>query len=615
MMRNQCGVVTSPAAGSEVMVNSDTMIVWKFAAPAPNQLPVPETVDIELRDSVSGAPLQTIATSVPNLGYYFWNVGARTAMGDDRCIFIGSVFNEHGRAHLVSDVFSVVNACRDKPAASSGGKAKLHAKRTLCAVDCDPVWSVSAESTCNASQSRQQTNCVSRSQSCAIDSVAATMARMSLDDSRAQTSQSGERNRAADQQRADSWDESSGSCDSMVTRAKRQQRQDDAESGEQGSRSLSSSSPLLGGAVTSGMLTGNSGRRTRELASSRSDRAASRGNASCFTLLQPTDEPSSVVHSNNDGTVLWSEYPDFIYWAVHMDQKTIRRALRSIVKQQDVGPDTMLDVGWTAGMFSVRYLLMLYYKKHITNRLEQEIASGQYTPHCRLIDAWRRSNSFWPQRALEAGYEIPRLLVDERSNSYSNRDGFADDTDAARSIAKRAHGGRTASSIAKDRRPQQVHDERGDVPSAQRCRTSGVRRARSALDSVTDRDSEVRQAMPVRKLRRIEATDDVNPHEIAKGRRTMRLASLRSTHDARTRADLCKLQHAARISVNSTRAQLNEKVECRDAGKTARETTDASLQQSKQKQRTSQRHNEQIAQRSQPTHRLRQPTRRVVPQM
>lgn len=87
----------------------------------------------------------------------------------------------------------------------------------------------------------------------------------------------------------------------------------------------------------------------------------------------------------------WEEQPQFIYWCVYMDTITVRRCLRTVVKERSsVTARTVLDTGDTAGMFCVKYLLMLYYKKKISAEQEKQIADGCFEPPQALKDAARR---------------------------------------------------------------------------------------------------------------------------------------------------------------------------------------------------------------------------------
>jgi len=578
------------------------MIVWKFDVSGCGQLTLPKTVDIELRDSVTGAPLQTIATAVPNLGYFFWNVNGRTALGDDRCIFIGSIFDELGCAHLLSEPFSIGDG-RTTAAAHLSSVAQGSTTNT----DAEPTWSVSGESACNTSHSRHK-NAMS-SQYCALDTVAVGMARMSLDDETDAHAQSMSNN-----------DTDDDSCDSMVLRAsaasemnrndsaERANRQFGASDGNASAlatdcahRSLRTADCAVSATCSQSCSTSshdcNRQRRSRTASSASGKRGngsrplTTRG-SSFASVSQPTDEPSSIVYSNNDGSVLWSEYPDFIYWAVYMDQKTIRSALRAIVKQQNVGPDTALDIGTTAGMFSVRYLLMLYYKKHITGRLEEQIAFGQYQPHDKLIDAWRRSNSFLEARVVACGLQN------------------AAETDATpqKSVAARTRSHHIAVAIPTTtpaghrKRVQEVHKEHGQAPSSRR-RYSGMRRARTALENdstieTKQSTSESDVSMPTRKLRRLETASSFEPYCVAKGRRTVRL-----TDAAATEATVAH----SRAQKGATLNTAKQPSAAGDGHRLGNVTVSKSI--------VSQRHNEAGTQAAKPNHRLRQPTRRIVPQI
>lgn len=120
---NSCiGHVNNPPGGSSVHIGSDIMIMWNYTSPVQGAA----TVDIELRDASSGTPLHTVATNVPNLGFYFWSVdthlsartlnfsslfqkkNAHNVGADQHCVlFVGRLLDASA-GYCVSDSFHVV---------------------------------------------------------------------------------------------------------------------------------------------------------------------------------------------------------------------------------------------------------------------------------------------------------------------------------------------------------------------------------------------------------------------------------------------------------------------------------------------------------------------------
>ena len=215
----------------------------------------------------------------------------------------------------------------------------------------------------------------------------------------------------------------------------------------------------------------------------------------CFTLSEPLDVPSSNVYVDAHNDVVWSDYPDFVYWAVYMDQRTVRNALRDIVKKRDITANSMLDIGCTGGAFSVRYLLMLYYKKHLTPRLEKTIADGDYTPHQRLLDAWRSKNSF---RDAHVGTFARKFTQPAETVTTTSTTAAQESTDDGTVLRRRrrvqhVHTEQTMrTDRSKMRRlcaPPLATDGRGspsDTPVRRSLRRAARLRVASLLDSVSD---------------------------------------------------------------------------------------------------------------------------------
>lgn len=102
------------------------------------------------------------------------------------------------------------------------------------------------------------------------------------------------------------------------------------------------------------------------------------------SAIPPIIIPSQV-------TINWNNYPEFVYAKTFMNTTTRRKNLRLVVKDETVTPDTLLDSGITAGMFCIRYLLMLYYKKRVSSEVDEAVQRGTYRADPELERAFRKA--------------------------------------------------------------------------------------------------------------------------------------------------------------------------------------------------------------------------------
>lgn len=336
MSQRHCGSqekqsgVYQPSAAQSVEAGSDLMIQWVYGSDLCDAKPA--TVDIELRDALTGFPLRTVATNAPNHGYFFWNVDRQIQPCANAVVFVGNILAPHSAPGLFSAHFTVV-----APSDESNDAGIAH--------DAPPLWSVSADSTtATRSQSQHQQQCQEW-----------------LHHWQEQQQQQQSKKRRSDSPNLEesflnmSLDEAQSiECDSEDSMTCAQTHQcfaaANAEHATSNSATLSQQS--------------QSGQRRQ----------------SALSPARQVCEP-----------IVWSHYPDFICHAMYMCDTEIRRGLRQVVKNDAIVADSLLESGERAGIFCLRYLLLRHYKTKISNDVFDAIRTKVYVPHPLLTQAWQRS--------------------------------------------------------------------------------------------------------------------------------------------------------------------------------------------------------------------------------
>lgn len=320
-------------SGEPVIAGSDLMIQWVYGPELHGAQPA--TVDIELRDASTGNPLRTVATNAPNHGYFFWNVDQQIQPCSNAIVFVGNILAPHTSPSLVSAQFEVVrreDGDDDCCSVDEGHNA---------ADELPPVWSVSAESatlTTALSTSTRNATMHSRNntQKQQQQNLASIFCDMSLDD-------------VEPLRRASDYGDDS---EDSLRCARVEQRNQEVQMQKKPAEKQREKSPT-------------------SQTSSRS--------AATVSVQEP---------------IVWSDYPDFICYAMNMCDTEIRRGLRQVVKNKDLDADALLESGEPAGIFCVRYLLLKHYKGKISSDVFNAIRSEIYVPHPVLLNAWRSSPLF-----------------------------------------------------------------------------------------------------------------------------------------------------------------------------------------------------------------------------
>lgn len=103
----------------------------------------------------------------------------------------------------------------------------------------------------------------------------------------------------------------------------------------------------------------------------------------------------AVVVVADDEPIMWSNHPDFVYWAVQISAAETRKNMKRILNETELGPHSIFEsTGESVGMFCVRYLLLLYYKDRIDADTKESIENNTYIPHPKLLRYWQRTQMF-----------------------------------------------------------------------------------------------------------------------------------------------------------------------------------------------------------------------------
>lgn len=388
------------------------MITWHYDETVER----PATVDIELRDSVTNEPLQTIVNGVNNFGYYFWNVDTRLLPSDNVMLFIGKVLAPRSCAQIYSHRFAIAkrqSGCERSASwmTRQQQRQKTNVRGPNGGGRCNepPTWSMSAESI-NSTNTASRTAALTALQDAALEN---SFSQMSLDDGDATTQRmiandknsheesSGE---APDSSREiEDSDDAQDSDDSlqMAHRGQLRRRSTKEVVGKAVPQRKAPTVAVVQKAVAEKVTWGkrvHRGGRPRKSDAQSSSALLNSGSHSHSAGLRST----TIV----DDPVIWSAHPDFIYWAVYMDATTIRRCLRQVVKTDGMTARTPLENNHTAGMFCVRYLLLLYYKEKIAPDVRKAIEANVYIPHPTLVAAWHLSAMYRQQNLIGHAQEL-----------------------------------------------------------------------------------------------------------------------------------------------------------------------------------------------------------------
>lgn len=343
--------VLLPKRAQTVLAGTDLMIQWRYDQSC-CKLPIPSTVDIELRDAQTNLPLRTVVNDAPNHGYYFWNVDKHIESCEQVRVFIGKIFAPHRVCCLHSQSFEL----RGNDFFQQTFMTREHAT--------DVAWSVSAESA-TVSGLLKSEKALKKRQKTLEDSFS----NLHIGDEVSDAILIDQHTPESDMQ------EDEKSEDSM---------QNALNNGFQ--RTL----PLF---VSVDAATSNSGRSiTKQLA------------------------PSSEIKS----PFRWSDYPDFICYAIYMSDSEIRRGLKQVVKHSDMVCDSRLRSNQTAGIFCVRYILLKHNKNKISRELFDQIRNQTYVPNAYLMQRWQRASLY-------------AVLQSEKSSLLANNSSASTSSDSAAS--------------------------------------------------------------------------------------------------------------------------------------------------------------------------------------
>lgn len=461
MSLSLCGRVTSPKAGDQIVPGKDVMVVWEYvdtssssqgdtatsstATTVPQQqqpIVPPETVDIELRDAATGAPVRTIVSKLPNRGYYFWNVDSRMPVGKGRCLFVGSLLRPSVPS-VQSAPFDIVappssSSLLPPPAVANNSASSLLAgsKRTAATAAArrrpkPAPWS------CSSASSLSSIDCGggggAGDDDMAIDRAAQAIRDMSLDDGDAQyisLGGGGDSMPPPSSQRAKRGTSNTMAAVAQHVTLRAKRRRDGGASSSSSSTALSTTAA---GSTNGGGVGG--GRSTRQ--------------------------QQQRMQVQSTATFPWCDHPAFVYYTANMDTVTVRQSLRSVVKESDITADTMLESGETAGMFCVRYLLMHYYRKRIDNEdpgVASAIRDNSYVPDPMLV---QRYSSLLASKSLTVARRIPARAARsvQQSSSSSSSAPFQEkkeNQNDKRKVAGIVSGESTAATTSAVRRAQHV---------------------------------------------------------------------------------------------------------------------------------------------------------------